>query len=426
MQITQPVFLRRCSAGLYRLAITTLLIFGDSSAVAAASLRLHPQENQTLDFTALSRILEADSGIDLQSDLTDELGDDPVDSLLDGSADLAIMESTQPFEEGIRVVLKLYQAVVHLSVRRTFSVDDYRKNGEPLRVEILQNSHTAALIADLLSRRSEIGTNGYLRWNEGDPGKPDIQLYVGPIDPARTEWFRDGFSLVPLSRLDPAGAEFYIDGIRYLVPQLTTTRIPALTYGLPGNEEGIDALAVDMLLVSHRRVDADLVYALTQTLVEQKPRFVAAAPALFRWMTVDFDDETLTHPLHRGARLFIHRDEPGFLERYAETLNFLVYLIALAVTGALGFGRWRARRRKERIDVFYQRVLDLRESAESAPPAATLTALDAIERDAYQALMDERLAADESFRIFIELATAVRRNVERRAGLPAGDHNSSL
>jgi hypothetical protein len=415
---TQPLSMQAFAAVSRRLVIGIVLTLCASGAIAAKSLRLHPPENQALDFAALSRILETDSRMHLQSDPTDMPGDDPVDSLLDGSADLAVIESTHPFEDDIRVVLKLYQAVVHLSVSENFSQKNIATRGEPLRIEILQRSHTATLIADLLGKRSDIGAGGYVLWTEGDPGEPDIQFYLGPIDPERTDWFREGFRLVPLSRLDPAPAEFYIDGIRYLVPQLTTTRIPALTYTLPGNEEGIDALAVDMLLASHRRVDADRIYALTKTLVEQKPRFVAAAPALFRWLTVDFDDETLTHPLHRGARRFIDRDEPGFLERYAETLNFLLYMIALAVTATLAFRRWRARRRKERIDVFYQRVLDVRQSAGSLAPAATLSALDDIERDAYQALMDERLAADDSFHIYIELAAAVRREAERDPAVP--------
>ena len=166
----------------------------------------------------------------------------------------------------------------------------------------------------------------FLRWREGDPGQPDLQFYVGPINPQNTDWFREGFALIPLGRMDAAGAEFYIDGIQFLVPQLRAARIPALTYNLPGNEAGIDALAVDMLLVAHAQLRDETVYDLTATLLEEKARFVAVEPALFRWLRSEFDEHELAFPLHRGARQYFERDEPGFLERYAETLNFLVYL----------------------------------------------------------------------------------------------------
>ncbi len=398
-----------------------LLLLGTTTQAAPPVLRMHPPEAQPMDVLGLSRIFEEETGIRLERDLSVAPGDDPVESLLDGSADLAVVENTRLFQDGLRVVLNLYQAVVHLSVRQDAFEGDGREDGQPLRLEILHSSHTAELIVELLRERSDGLAIGYTRWRDGDPGEPDVQLYVGPINPKRTDWFREGFTLVPLSRFDPAGAEFYIDGIRYLVPQLQTTRIPALTYNLPGNEEGIEALAVDMLLVSHRRVDASLIYALTQMLVEQKPRVAATEPALFRWLTMDFSGDLLAYPLHRGARQYLERDEPGFLERYAETLNFLVYIAVLLVTGVLAFGRWRARRRKDRIDGFYQRVLALRTESPSLGVDDTLEALEVIERDAFDALISERLAADDSFRIFMELATALRRDVTKVAGSTAPD-----
>ncbi len=175
-----------------------------------------------------------------------------------------------------------------------------------------------------------------------------------------------------------------------------------------------------MLLVSHRRVRPLLIYALTKTLVEQKARFAAAAPDLFRWLNSSFDADALAFPLHSGARMYINRDEPGFLERYAETLNFLVYLTALMVTGIVAFGRWRARRRKDRVDAFYQRVIDLRAQVRAHSPEASLEALEAIESDAFSALMDERLAADESFRIFMDLAEGLRRELKMTSATAEG------
>ncbi|WP_439100738.1 TAXI family TRAP transporter solute-binding subunit [Congregibacter sp.] len=398
-----------------------LLLSGLSAAAwSTTALRLHPPDSQQLNFAALSAIVCEETGIRLEPDASYGDGDDPIESLLDDSAQLGIIENTRSFVSGVRTVLPLYESVVHLAARKDLSIDDLAQAERPLRLKLVHNSYTARLVLDLLFERAESLPESYELWKEGDAGRPDLLFYVGPINPHNTEWFPQGFSLVPLSKFDAAGAEFYIDGISFLVPQLRSTRIPALTYSLPGNEVGIDALAVDMLLVAHKSTDESLIYELTRVLLEQKPRFAAAEPALFRWMRADFDVQDLTFPLHRGARQYFDRDEPGFLERYAETLNLLVYLAALLVTGAVAFGRWRARRRKDRIDDFYLRVLELRRGAGFDDPARLLGELESIENEAFTALIDERLAADDSFRIFTELAEGLRR--ELKAAPEAGHH----
>ncbi|MFT4769090.1 MAG: hypothetical protein ACI8RN_002230 [Glaciecola sp.] len=390
-----------------------LLLWALSCSTAFATvLRLHPPDDRQLNFAALSTIVEEETGIRLEPDASNVDGDDPIESLLDGSAQLAIVENTRAFQAGIRTVLPLYQSVVHLAARKDLSIGELRGSDRALKLQIVHNSHTARLVLDLLLERASDLPKDYEVWQPGDPGRPDVLFYVGPINPQNTSWFPEGFTLVPLSRFDAAGAEFYIDGISFLVPQLRSTRIPALTYSLPGNEVGIDALAVDMLLVAHKDTDPSAIYDLTRVLLEQKPRFAAVEPAVFRWMSRDFSLGDFTFPLHRGARNYFQRDEPGFLERYADSLNFLVYLIALLFTGAVAFGRWRARRRKDRIDAFYLRVLDLRRAAGFDDPKRLLSELEKIEDDAFTGLMDERLAADDSFRIFTGLAEGLRRELK--------------
>ncbi len=394
------------------LLLALLLPLIGCEVVIQPKLRLHPPPTERVNFQGLSGVLQDEVGIELSSDPTVAEGDDPVASLLDGSADLAIVDNTRPFESGLRVVLNLYTAVVHLSVRDDLDIEA-GIDGGTLRIEVLHNSHAGVRIVELLNERSANQEFRPLleRWRPEDGGEPDMQLYVGPINPKNTAWFRDGFRLAPLSDLDEPGAEFYIEGIRYLVPQFRRTRIPALTYTLPGNEHGIEALAVDMLLISHRRVRPLLVYGLARTLIEQKARFAAVEPLLFRWLNASFEADSLAFPLHTGARMYLERDEPGFLERYAETLNFLVYIAVLSVTGLLAFGRWRARRRKDRIDEFYRGVFELRRGAALRGTKETLEDLEQLEADAFAALIGERLGADDSFRIFTELVDGLRRDL---------------
>lgn len=382
------------------------------TVLADSLLRLHPAMFPAVQVEALSSIVEEEAQIRLVSGAGN---DDPLEALSTGSADLAIAENTRPFIAGVRTVLPIYQAVVHIAARTDSSCPSNGAGTErPPIVELAGAAHTAKLVAELLFQRAKPTEVGFRVWRESsDVGEPDLTLYVGPIAPENTDWFRDGFTLQTLSCIDAAGAEFFTEGVIYLYPQLRPTRIPALTYRLPGNKAGIDTLGVDMLLLTRQDADAATIYRLVRTLLEQKPQLAAIRPQLFRWLREDFSRDDLSFPLHQGARDYFAREEPGFLERHAETLNLIVYVVALAITGLLGLARWRARQRKERIDRFYERLLSLRRRLSGEKAASLLAELDVLEEDAYELLMAERLAADESFRIFTDLAARLRSELQR-------------
>ena len=115
--------------------------------------------------------------------------------------------------------------------------------------------------------------------------------------------------------------------------------------------------------------------------------------------------QDLSFPLHSGSRRYMERDEPGMLERYAETINMLVYLFFVVLTGGFALARVHSRRKKDRIDEFYSRVMAIRMRAMNEPHGPLLFELQQLELEAFGSLIAEKLAADESFRIFIELLT---------------------
>lgn len=187
--------------------------------------------------------------------------------------------------------------------------------------------------------------------------------------------------------------------------------IPALTYDLPGNKKALLTVAVDTLLVTRKEVSEATIYKLTQTFLEQKPRFTAIAPHLFSGINESFDPLALNFPLHRGARAYLQRDDPSFIERYAETINLLVYLTFLFISAFLAFTRWRDHRKKDRIDVFYDRVLAIRDEQGKRSTEERLAELQALEREAFSSLIAEKLAANESFRIFTDLLATARTEI---------------
>ncbi len=86
----------------------------------------------------------------------------------------------------------------------------------------------------------------------------------------------------------------------------------------------------------------------------------------------------------------------------------LVALLVAGISGTFAAVNIYHRRRKNRIDVFYKDVFALRssisESSSLADRDAAITEIRALQKRAFDMLVDEKLAADESFRIFITLS----------------------
>lgn len=328
-----------------------------------------------------------------------------VQLLSDGKVDLALVENSSSFQTGVRAVLPVYKSVMHLLVSDDA---DFSNPNQPLlnkSVYIVDGSPAGTSFVQMAASRQGLKKDDYKISQKMQPGVTDLVIYFGPINPRDTSWFIPGYHFFSLREDSEETTAMSSEAIAYLLPRMEPKIIPAYTYDLPGNEQNIFTLEVDALLAAHRDLPEDVVYELTKILLERKPWFAAVAPEVFSGITEQFDPLKLSFPLHSGARRYLARDEPSSLERYAETINMLVYLFFLVLTGAVGLARWHARNKKDRIDIFYSRVLAIRVRATQEPHCALLDELQQLELEAFESLISEKLAADESFRIFIELLT---------------------
>ena len=123
-------------------------------------------------------------------------------------------------------------------------------------------------------------------------------------------------------------------------------------------------------------------------------------------------------PVHPGTRQYLDRDEPSFIERYAEVIG-VGFTICFSLIGAgLTFRNWNRQRKKDRIDVYYEKMLEIRamvpriENTEQVD--RVVQEVRDIQEEAFQLLIDEKVSADDSFRIFITLCNDVIREVENR------------
>jgi hypothetical protein len=331
-----------------------------------------------------------------------------LEALERNQADIVLLENSTAFVAGVRAIHPVYESVLHVLVREGFVAADPTQSLRDASILVADQSAAGHAIVELIARRQGLTPGDYRKLVAPEPGAADIIVYFGPIDADHTQWYQPGYELVSPSKRFNLHLDNFEERVGYIAPGMKPKVIPAFTYNLPGNDKPVVTVSVDTLLVTHKNIPEAVVFEFTKTLLEQKPRFTAIAPRLFSGVNESFDPLDLSFPLHTGTRRYLDRNEPSLLERYAESINVLVYLAFLIITGLVALARWRAHRKKERIDVFYARVLAVQERIGGETPAVLLEELKQLEREAFVLLIDERLAANESFRIFTDLISGIR------------------
>ena len=406
------MYLEQTFFGRLGLAVLALLVLSACDQ-ADQELRFLPPAYQDVDLAALQEIFEEQSVVRISQAAVDTKMS-ALDALAADVADLALVENSAKFTSGVRVVLPVYRSVLHVLAREGYLPQDPAKPLKGASIYIADHSRAAHQVIEVMAKRQGVVEGDFNFVNTLQADSADVILYFGPISPINPLWYRAGYELVSPAESLQANNEFDRDRVGYIIPKMHAFTIPAETYDIPGNEKPIPTVASETLLVVNRDAPVRQIYELTKTLIEQKPRFAAVAPHLFGGISESFDPLELSFPLHPGARYYLHRDEPGLLERYAESINLLVYMVFLLLSAAVAFARWRLHRKKDRIDTFYVRALGIQEQISASNHPELLDQLNDLEKEAFQSLIEEKLAANESFRIFTDLLLRVRADLAEK------------
>ncbi len=210
------------------------------------------------------------------------------------------------------------------------------------------------------------------------------------------------------------------EALQLTLPYLEEMEIPKGTYrGAPAiPAEDLAVVGVRALLVAHEQVDSALIYTLTQLLYEFRNEIVELYP---RAATIVMPEsaQNLGVPLHAGARAYYLQDEPSFLERYAESLGFILSLFVLLLSSLWQFRLWLQERQKNRADMYNLQLLDLVGQIEDSTDLETMAQL---RRQLFEILrqvvsdLDQDRINPESFQSFTlpwEVAFTTLRHRER-------------
>lgn len=363
-----------------------------------------------------SRLLGENSTISIQ--LTDSVASDEIalDALLAGDADIALVSNNIPFRTGISTVMPLYPTVLHIGYQK----DRDASNGDVLlrgaSVYAGAPGSASRQVFEKITKGLKLAPGDYSYVTSVDES-PDVFVVFAPISPNRLAELPD-YRLFSFGSPHDIGSGSFVDAAVMMNPQLEPFVIPLGIYD-DANSEPVLTVAADMMLVAREELDAAVVYDLVQEILRLRPALAALKPGLFQRLTGDIDSNSSTFVLHPGLLSHTQRDAPTIYERYSGVAEVLVTLLIALISATIAGVRIYRMRRKNRIDVFYRDAIAIRDSVSDSSSAdkkaAALQKLVDLQTAAFKMLVDERLAADESFQIFISLSNSIMRHLEMQS-----------
>jgi hypothetical protein len=279
----------------------------------------------------------------------------------------------------------------------------------------VSKSLTEQLVEDLEFNEGEV------TFTDSTESRPDVIIVYAPID--RKRLIKDpllkGMKLFSFGDPADVGLGGPVDRAVLLNPRLRPFIIPIGTYD-DLTPEPVLTVAVDRLLVSRSDLDSTVVYDLYAEILRLRPALFSARPELYQPIDNDITQLNLAFSLHPGTLAYIKRDEPTFIERYSGVAEVAVTLLIAGISAGLALINIYRVRRKNRLDEFLTKVINIRNSvkpqASKAECDEAIAKIKALRDYGFEQLVDEKLAANESFRIFIELTNDTITELQKRSG----------
>lgn len=330
-----------------------------------------------------------------------------LDALESGYGDIAIALNNENFRETVSTVIPLYPSVLQIAIPADWPANDI---GKLLSGTVIYAGPPGSVSRSLADE--SVSDLGYgpdeVTFSDSPDAPADVVILYAPIDRKRimNNPLVRGLKLFSFGKPGDFGQGKLIDRAVLLNPRLRPFVIPMETFGAL-TPDPVLTLAVDNLLVARADLRDAIVYDLFSEILRIRPALFGARPELFQPLDDDITQSNLTFSLHSGALAFLKRDEPSWIERYSGVAEVVATLMVGLVSGVFAFVKIYRVRRKNRLDKFLVEVIGIRNSVtpdtSAKERADAISKIRALQDYGFEQLVDEKLAADESFRIFIEL-----------------------
>jgi TRAP-type uncharacterized transport system substrate-binding protein len=357
--------------------------------------------------TQIQELVDEDSGFRINLVPLPEEFATELDALESGYGDIAFAPNNSHYREAIATIMPLYPSVLHIA-----SYKDHKAASlEELLADATVYAGPPGSSLRLLSEDIVDDLNfapGMVTFTDTWETQPDVIILYVPIDRERITNHAQlkGARLFSLGSPGDIGLGSAVDRAVLFNPSLRPLVIPTGTYG-DLTPEPVVTLAVENILVARNDMEDTEAYDLFAEVLRLRPTLFSDRPELFQPLDELMSKSNFTFGLHPGVISFLQRDEPTYIERYSGVAELLVTLLVASASGLIAAKNIYRIRRKNRIDEFYLETIRIRDSVTVDTTTDELTTaianIQALKNRAFELLVDERLAADQSFQVFIEL-----------------------
>lgn len=336
---------------------------------------------------------------------------------------LAHNDDILPNLDNIRSIVPLYNIIFYVAYRNDGKV--YKNINELIegkRVCYGPNGSGTSIKALALFQYYGIEPRSYKRViAELSNNKPcdsiDVSIITGGFNCEQiAQLLEDPNSkLFSLDEPNLIGQGSSIDGFCNTYPRAFPFVIPRQSFGgYP--DKPLLTFAVNCMLVCRKDIEEDVVNKLIKTVFENKLCLANENP-LMGGITDKFDENKLSFPIHTGAKYFIERNEPSFLEKHTDIISLFITVVSILFGFVAAFVKWVQRKKKNRIDRYYRILQSIEEEIklgiDESNRANISHRLDECKKHAFDLLISEKLEANESFRIFITYLNDLYHKVEK-------------
>lgn len=361
----------------------------------------------------ISDLLGRDAEVSIRLTESAQPDEAALDLLTAGEADLALVSNNLPFRPGILTVMPLFPTVLHIGYFGDRQFDTPADLFRGARIHAGPEGSASRLMFERYASRNDLSPEDFT-FVEDPRDQWEVLAAFTPISADRLEKFPD-IRLLSAGSPDEIGKGTGVDAATLLNPQLRPFVIPAGTYG-DATPHPVLTVAVDMMLVARADLHDSVVYDLVRDIHRVRPALASRRPGLLNSSYADFSTNSSTFVLHPGLIAYLNRNEPSVYERYSGIAEVVVTVIVALFSATFAGVRFYRMRRKNRIDTFYTGVIAIRQSLDESSSAedrhAAARKIRDLQDTAFQMLVDEKLAADESFRIFITLSNDALQDLE--------------
>ncbi len=280
--------------------------------------------------------------------------------LYQNQAQLALIQSNSPIRPTVKAVAFLFPEVFHLiatTKSEIQSVSDLKEK----RIALMPEGSGSYQLFWPLSQHYGL-TEQDFQAIPLPPQQAHTALKQGRVDalfriialgnPAVNELLQtEQHRLVPI---DQAAA------LQLFQPALEASTIPKGTYNgaIPIPSEDLSVVSIRSVMVTNKNTEAWVINEITRILYEARNDLVAKTPQA---SVISPPDSTrkLGFSFHPGALMYYQQDEPSFLEKYAETMGFILSVSVLLVSSFWQFKAWLKGKQKNRADFYNLEILNL-------------------------------------------------------------------